>query len=100
MAKGAASKEVVFAKLREVYPEAFMDDKVLRIPMIEDGEVLELKVTLTCAKDVIGGGAAGAPAVSPSGGYDFEAPAQNTAAMTEPTQAEKDNVSALLKALF
>lgn len=58
MAKGAESKEKIFQKMLEVFSGSFMADaKTLRIPMEENGEVLEVKVTLTAAKDVLGGSA-------------------------------------------
>lgn len=103
MAKGAIAKTEFFTKLQEIYPNSFFDNKVLRIPFMEEGNLIELKISAVCAKDVIGGGATSEVAATANGGgYDFEAPAQtvNTAAMTEPTQEEKDNVAALLKALF
>ena len=37
-AKGTASKQVIFNKLKEVFPKAFMEsDKIMRIPLEEDG---------------------------------------------------------------
>jgi len=47
MAKGAEEKQIVIDKIKEVFPEAFEYDKVIRIPI---GEV-QIKVALTCAKD-------------------------------------------------
>ena len=39
MAKGSASKEIIFAKMQEVFAGSFMADaKTLRIPMEEDGQ--------------------------------------------------------------
>ena len=53
MARGAQSKTAIFNKLMEVYPDAFFEDegKILRIPLNEDGELVEIKVTLTAAKN-------------------------------------------------
>lgn len=55
-AKGSTSKELILNKLKEIYPESFIasDGKTLRIPMTENGEVVEIKVTLTAAKDIEG----------------------------------------------
>lgn len=47
MAKGAEEKQIVIDKIKEVFPEAFEYDKVIRIPV---GDV-QIKVALTCAKD-------------------------------------------------
>lgn len=48
-AKGSEEKVLVIEKLMELFPDAFEHEKVLRIPI---GEV-EIKVSLTCAKDNI-----------------------------------------------
>lgn len=56
MARGAESKEKIFQKMLEVFSGSFMADaKTLRIPMEENGEVVEIKVALTAAKDTLGG---------------------------------------------
>ena len=51
-AKGAQAKQAVFAKMLETFPDSFMynDGKELRINMMEDGAVVQIKVALTCAK--------------------------------------------------
>lgn len=54
-AKGTASKQIIFNKLKEVFPKAFMEsDKIMRIPLEEDGTSIEIKVSLTAAKDLLG----------------------------------------------
>lgn len=45
--KGAEEKQMVINKIKEVFPEAFEYDKVIRIPI---GDV-QIKVALTTAKD-------------------------------------------------
>ena len=57
-ARGAEVKEKLTNVLTKLFPESFMDGKVLRIPMKENGEIVEIKVTLTAAKDVLGGASA------------------------------------------
>ena len=39
MAKGTESKNAVFAKLQEVFPDSFWEDqgKILRVPLNENG---------------------------------------------------------------
>jgi hypothetical protein len=51
-AKGAQAKQAVFAKMLEAFPDSFMynDGKELRINMMEDGAVVQIKVALTAAK--------------------------------------------------
>lgn len=53
MAKGAEEKQIVIDKIKEVFPEAFEYDKTIRIPI---GDV-QIKVALTCAKDIVEPGA-------------------------------------------
>lgn len=93
MAKGSQSKETIIAKIFEVFPDAFMDGKDLRIPMVEDGAEVQIKVALTCAKTNVERG--GAPAV---------AGAVPTAAVTvnqpvEPTAEEKKTLSEMMQML-
>ena len=57
-ARGAEVKEKLTQVLTKLFPESFMDGKTLRIPMKENGEIVEIKVTLTAAKDVLGGASA------------------------------------------
>ena len=47
MARGAEEKQIIIDKIKEVFPEAFEYDKVIRIPI---GDV-QIKVALTAAKD-------------------------------------------------
>ena len=46
-ARGQEEKLIVINKIKEVFPDAFEYDKVIRIPV---GDV-QIKVSLTCAKD-------------------------------------------------
>lgn len=90
MAKGSASKEIIFAKMQEMFSGSFMaDSKTLRIPMEEDGQIIEIKVTLTAAKDILG--SAPAPVkteVIDSGGK-----------VATPTAEEKARVESMIRAL-
>lgn len=54
MTRGSQAKAEILTKLQEIYPNAFLVDKVLRVPMIEDGQTVEIKITLVAAKDVLG----------------------------------------------
>lgn len=103
MAKGAESKNVIFNKLLEVFPGSFMqDDKILRIPMQENGDTVEIKVTLTAAKDILGA-AAPAQATANAGEFNWDdAPAQSTveaAAAASLTEEEKERVKKMFEAL-
>lgn len=51
-ARGTAAKEEILNKLLEIYAgRAQVIDKVLRISFVEDNAPVEIKVTLTAAKD-------------------------------------------------
>ena len=55
MAKGAESKSIVTKKILEAFPDAFLynSDKEIRIPFTEQGEQVEIKVVLSCAKTIV-----------------------------------------------
>lgn len=101
MAKGSTLKKNITDKILEVFGDnAFLynDGKEIRICGTENGEVLQIKCVLTCAKvNVENGSDAAMPG-------DFPAPA-NTAVTQpptepiKPTEDEKAAVSALLKSL-
>ena len=98
MAKGTDSKNIIFTKLMEVFPDSFWEDtgKILRVPFNEDGSKVEIKVTLTAAKNNLGGEAV-------SSAFDNTPIVNNTPSVTtssiEPTQEEKDNVAKLIASL-
>lgn len=50
MAKGTQAKTEITNKILEVFGGAFVNDKEIRIPWEENGEVVQIKVALTCAK--------------------------------------------------
>jgi len=100
MARGAIAKQEVQKKLLEMFPGSFLynDGKELRIPCQENGETVQIKVALTCAKENV---EMGADAAIPG---DFPAPKMTapTPERTEPvkpTDAEKQAVADLLKSL-
>ena len=94
MARGSQAKEVIWSKLKEVFPELFIVGKEYRIPMIEDGETIEIKVTLTAAKDVIGGAVA-----KPSVESDTASPVEVKVEDISPTPEEMKEVRDFLKEL-
>lgn len=100
-AKGAMAKEDVMKKILETFPGAFRYEKEIRIPMEENGEPLQIKVTLTAAKTMVdaGGdtalpGATKTVATKSAGATIFP-----TNTPMEPTEEEKKNVSNLLNML-
>lgn len=49
-AKGTEAKSAISEKILNIFPNAFEYGKELRIPYEENGEEVQIKVTLTCAK--------------------------------------------------
>ena len=104
MAKGAYAKEQIFAKILETFEGSFMYNggKELRIPFDEGGNLVQIKVALTCAKDNVNPTGEvlemkeSAPAAKETGSFmNFPEPHKKV----EPTEEEKQNVEDLLKAL-
>ena len=54
MARGSQAKTEITQKLLETFAGSFPYDKEIRIPWVENGEQVEIKVTLTCAKTNVG----------------------------------------------
>ena len=77
------------------------DDKILRIPWKENGEVVEIKVTLTAAKDVIGAGAASTSAKAEEFNWEDSAasPGVEAAAAQVLSEDEKERVKRMMEAL-
>ena len=95
MAKGSFAKTQITQKILDTFEGAFIgpDGKELRIPFVEDGIQVEIKVALTCAKENIGGGAANSqPVVAKND-------AQGSVPVSAPTQEELDNVKSIMEKL-
>ena len=96
-ARGAVAKQEVINKILEVFPNAFIYDKTIRIPTMEDGQEIQVKLTLTAAKDlVVPDTDRAVPAAAPT-------PKQSvgivSAETIQPTSEEKANVERFLKAI-
>lgn len=95
MARGTELKKDITNKLLQVFPGSFLynDGKEIRIRGNENGDEIQVKVTLTCAKDN----------VEPEDKNSFPAvvTTQHTQsdAAAQITQEEKDNVRRLMEAL-
>ena len=100
---GNESKKMIFTKLQEIFPDSFVYGKELRINLMENGEKIQIKVVLTKSKTIVDAGADTAvpgEKVEVVTGLSADGPvtAQQTE-MREPTEAEKKNISELLKML-
>jgi hypothetical protein len=94
MARGSQAKEEITAKILEVFEGSFLYDKHIRIPVKECGETIEIKVTLTAAKDIVGDEVG---SNLESGTIDFT----NTPVRSDaPTEEELKTVKDLLDRLF
>lgn len=104
-ARGSIAKEEVMNKILATFPGAFKYEKELRIPMMENGEELQIKVTLTAAKNMVAaGGDTAIPGVSSFAASPAPAELKHNAVShhyepAEPTEEEKKNVSNLLDLL-
>ena len=92
-ARGAWSKEQVWNKILETFPGSFVNEKEIRIPMIENGDRIEIKVTLTAAKTNVGGDAAN------GGVQGTEAAVSAHTEILPPSEEEKAQVNNLLAKL-
>lgn len=100
MARGAIAKEKIKEKILSVFEGSFVynSGKEIRIPIDEEGNLVQIKVTLTCAKDVVSAaGEVEHAAVAKEEGLINSFPAPHKPA--EPSEEEKKNVMSLLEAL-
>ena len=99
MAKGQQLKKEIQNKILEVFPQSFLynDAKEIRICGIEDGQSIQIKCVLTCAKENV---ECGADTALPG---DFPtpkaAPTPERTGPIAPTAEEKATVSAMLRKL-
>lgn len=108
MARSSEAKEWVAKKIIECFGqnEAFLFDKKIYINTKENGEKVQVALTLTCPKVLISpeGADAAPPKSAFSGGLDFESMGAATVAPeafkpAEITPDEKETVQALMKHL-
>ena len=88
--RGQKVKQEIFKKIQEIFPNSFMDNKDLRINMMEDGELVQIKLTLTASKTIVqnDGSAAATPTAK-----------EVNISLTAPTDAEKADIEAMIRAL-
>jgi hypothetical protein len=97
MTRGALSKEEATKKILEVFPGSFIYEKEIRIPFVEEGEEIQLKCALTCAKvNVAVGGENAIP------GEDVPAVVSEKVSPVEKTvisDEEKENLRRMMAAI-
>ena len=93
-ARGAEAKQIITDKILQTFEGAFIyGGKEIRVPLQENGERVEIKVTLTCAKENVGGNSAFAEPQS-----ETSQPAQ-ASVPAAPTEQEKANIADLMNRL-
>lgn len=96
MARGVVSKTKATEMILKAFPGSFTYDKEIRIPFVEDGEEIQLKCVLTCAKvNVEPNGDVAIPG-EVSADINFGESKSTEEKVVEPTQEEKDNVKKLM----
>ena len=100
--KGAESKNKITQKILETFGGSFLynDGKEIRIPLLENGETVQIKVTLTAAKvNVSPDGENAIPGDYAQNVADNVLYTSNIIEKTAPTEEEKKNVADLLRSL-
>ena len=103
MARGAEAKKQVIDKLLSTFEGSFLynDCKEVRVPVMENGELIQIKVTLTAAKENVNVGDDNLIPGSDTVVQVVDTPtfSKEETKSVEPTKAEQDNVNDLLRAL-
>ena len=97
MARGTESKNIITKKILDTFEGSFQYDKEIRIPIMENGEQIQIKITLTAAKVNVEPGSENAlpSAAAPTDNrIDFDTIEEKP--VVEPTKAERENVKNLL----
>ena len=102
MAKGAVGKQNVIQKIAEAFGKDFIGehDKKIYVWTQENGERIQIAISLTCPKVMIDVMDAEMPE-APAGDFDWsmDTPAAPKAAPVEISQEEKDTVANLMAKL-
>ena len=99
MARGTESKNIITAKLLETFAGSFIYDKNVIIPMVENGESLQIKIALTCAKTNVESGMDNAIPGAEMSSTTVAPKAIDNHGVAEVTEEEKQNVLKAMKAL-
>ena len=101
-AKGSILKQEVAEKILAAFPGSFLynDGKEIRINGTENGESLQIKVALTCAKVAVeGGDDTILPGEKTAATVDVTPTGTNEKIPQEPTAEEKERLTTLLNKL-
>ncbi len=101
-AKGSILKQEIASKILATFPGSFLynDGKEIRINGLEEGQQLQIKVTLTCAKVAVeGGDDVILPGEKAAATADVKPIGTNEKIPQEPTAEEKERLTTLLNKL-
>lgn len=101
MARGNASKEFVTSKILELFAGngAFVNGKEIRIPCMEDGAEVQIKITLTAAKDNLPHSGEAADASETPIAAETAIFPEGTVENGEPSENEKNELENVLRKL-
>ena len=89
MARGSQAKQEIAQKILDTFEGSFAYDKELRVPVYENGELIQVKITLTAAKTN----------VEPAGGQVVETAEAKPVVSATVTEEEKQQVNDLVARL-
>lgn len=95
-AKGQESKNIIIQKILDTFEGSFQYEKEIRIPMLENGELVQIKVALTAAKSNVEQGSENAVPAATTISNETGA---NPSVKVEATEEERENVRRLLASL-
>lgn len=96
--KGTIAKKEITDKILATFEGSFLynDGKEIRIPFVEEGNDVQIKVALTCAKDnVLPGADVALPGTTISTSVSTSTPVTPV----ETSQEEKDNIKRMMEIL-
>ena len=99
MARGQELKKEISNKILEFFPNSFLynDGKEIRICGQENGEEIQIKVTLTAAKENVYSGQDNVTPGESAEDIKIENTSTIESKIIEPTQEEKNNVRKLME---
>ena len=101
-AKGSILKSEIVKKILATFPGSFLynDGKEIRINGMEEGQMLQIKLTLTCAKVAVeNGNDTALPGEQSAINENIKPAATNEKIPQEPTAEEKERLTMLLNKL-
>ena len=107
-AKGSVLKQEIAKKILATFPGSFLynDGKEIRINGTENGEILQIKISMTCAKVAVEGGddtalpgEKTAATAATAATADTKPAGTNEKVPQEPTAEEKERLTTLLNKL-